>query len=787
MKSIQQKILVFVVLPFLAIYMILSAVIFYQAYNHQIDKAAKQLHTLAVYNESNLRKLYEILELAVMVCAAELETIDGNNPNAREMGETIIVSRFHNSNIIYAWLAFEPHAFDGNDNPHTEEYPPSGRFIRSFARNGNSWKITNDINETDLKNQSKSHWYIIPRDTGILYSDLGSDETFWDYGSGSASSFGISAPIFRNKRIIGCVGLNAALNEKTLGDEIFPEMVSAIFLPGGTVGYSLKTEILGKTLEELGFTSAGQIRMQMEEKKPIYLYGEHSKISGVKSYNYFYPVQIKEKIVYLHTSLPLQEVWKNTFSILLPIATSLTISLVIFLMLLLYFSRGIAAPLKKLIIDSEDLVTGNLDKHIEIVHSHDEMEMISKSLSRMAEQFKASKLLQERYRNRYDIILRIHYSLFRSPSLSEAINATLIAISEYYSVYKAALVFMIKNHQKIVASYPSEIQKEETNEFIAHDQMVNLLEGKKYLTMNSNTLEAAKLSFVAYNTKSLCILPLRIKETLNGYIILEGKETEALIHDDTTLLYLGDTLCYLLNYRANWEQELSATAKQNPSDSFAPGENGMKMFMPENTDTFLEKAKTIQNLNVERGILLIGDEKEKYTELLKVTIKTISDVIIKLRRFHTGDLHAFAIEIHGIKGSLYSIGNEALGDEARQLEFAAKSDDAEYCKENYPFFEEKLRTFSRNLAALFPQREQNYHKGNVQELAEILIKAREACNNFDISAVNSILSPLSSLKWDNETIQKHLQNIFSDMENLEYDGMAGKISHLLGIVKDKEP
>jgi HPt (histidine-containing phosphotransfer) domain-containing protein len=268
---------------------------------------------------------------------------------------------------------------------------------------------------------------------------------------------------------------------------------------------------------------------------------------------------------------------------------------------------------------------------------------------------------------------------------------------------------------------------------------------------------------------------------------MEGNRNETLIHDDTTLLFISDVLSYIINSRIEWEKELakSVAAPASKKILFDPDKpREQELLTVIDGDEVLEKAKAIPNLNVDKGILLLGGEKKKYTELLRITVKVISEELLKMRRLHTEDLAAFAIEVHGIKAALFNIGAEALGDEARQLEFAAKSEDAVYCRENYPALEEKLRIFSRNLAALFPREERSSRKGNVKELEKTLVRAGEACDNFDVSTASGLLSPYVLEDWEDGIIRKSLQNILGDMENLEYESVKGKIMGLLAALRD---
>jgi len=783
MKStIWKKILYMVVLPFSIIYVVLSTFIVLQVYKTQTKKVSQQLHSLALYNEASLRTTYDAVEMSVQVAASELEKIDPNSPNAREIGENIITSRFQNPRLVNAWLAFEPNAFDRRDALHTGDHPgiPSGRYIRSFLRDDDFWHLDPAIDEADWSN---SYWYRNPMESRSIFTDFGSPEyeLLWDYGNGFISSICLSAPVFRNNRIIGSVGLDVAINEDTLGDQIYKDagVSSAIFLTNGALGYSLDTEKVGKTLEELGFGGTDRIKAHMKVLQPVQVDNEYSGITGVRSFSYFYPVQINDKYIYICTSMPQHMVWLDTAPVLMPIGASLLISLGIFSLLFIYLSRGVAVPLKNLARASESLAAGNLDVQINFVHSGDEIEMITRSLARMAEQFRVSKLVQERYQNRFDIIIRIHNAMFHARTLDGAFDEVLSEIADYFHIYKASLIVMRNDSPRICSIYPIVIREEGDTEFFCHQQVIQLTKGKKHLVMNYGALAAAQLTFVGYDTKSLCILPLRVNGILRGYIIMEGKDQEAFVHDDTTLIYIGTTLSGIIGCRIDWEQmAANASAESNQ------GTGQQEMIMPEDHDEFIEKAKNIQGLDVDKGILLIGGEKEKYTELIKITIKVVTEAIRKMRELYLDDLPAFAIEVHGMKAALYNIGAELWGDEARQLEFAAKSDDSGYCAENYPVFEERLRTLSRNLAALFPRQERNSQSGSLAELAEMLPKIRELCGNFDTVAAASLLSPFIASRWENEAISELLAGIEKDLENLEYDAADEKIKNLQESIKD---
>ncbi|MDR0600045.1 MAG: HAMP domain-containing protein [Treponema sp.] len=458
---------------------------------------------------------------------------------------------------------------------------------------------------------------------------------------------------------------------------------------------------------------------------------------------------------------------------------------IIFSLLVIYLIWGISDPLKQLTRSSEELAAGNMDVFLEPCKRKDELGLLTKSLIRVAEQFRTDRIVQRRYQDRFETLLGIHYALYRTDSLEEAFNSLLTAVAEYFEVFKAALVLIMDASPKLAAAYPLSFGEGKKDEFTGHGQAAKLLGDRKHLTMNRGTLQNAGLSFVDEQTQSLCVLALRTEGVLRGYVILEGKKEEAFIHDDTTLLFIGDTLAYLLDHR--WRQEKPAprardfSGEEESGGSGAPPESplaGLGALSPEEAGPLLVKARTIPGLNVDRGLSLVGGEEEQYAELLRVTVGSIAQGIQKTRNLHVSDLAAFAVEIHGMKSALYTIGADSLGDEARQLEFSAKSDDAAYCGENYPDFEERLRGFSRNLAALFPSRESPSQRGDPKELAKTLEQVQKVCGDFDAAGAAALLAPMNVWVWEGE-IGKNLEALKKDLDNIEYDDAMEKISTLL--------
>ncbi|MDR2766867.1 MAG: HAMP domain-containing protein [Treponema sp.] len=775
-QTIRGKILIFVVIPFLVIYLALSAFITRHVFEARSGEVREQLRMLAKFSEYHLKDFFEIAELTVEIMVSEFESINPQNPGARKIGEGLLTAHFRSPYVTSNFLVYEPDAFDGKDALHTEDYPgaPSGRYVRFYTRNGNAVEEFPGLNEKIFSDPALCYWYTVPRHTGSIFVDFSGRFGFLrdDAADGAEKSILLSAPLKQEDRFVGVVGLHARITEDLLGEKLINGSKAAIFLPGGRLAYSPDADggDLSKTLGELGFSRAAQIRAAMERRESI-LFEDSSALFPEKSYNYFSPVFMGSECLYLFLAIPRSYVWLAAAQSLAPIAVSLLVSLISFVLLLFYMSRGISRPLKRLAETAEAIVAGNPGLRIEIPRSKDELGLMARSLSRMAEQFRIGHLMQERLHERLDLFMGIHDAMFKSGSLKAAFDAVLDTVSAYFGISRGRLVFIIENKAVVFSCYPHE--GEETGiEFIHHRQIASLLENRRHLTMNRGAAAELKLPLDSreFGTQSVCILPLRKKEILAGYIIMEGSSEKAFFYDDTTALFIAGILSYLLISRSDWA-------------ALPPVENGAAARA--RTET-LDAFRSIPGLDVDKGLMFIGGEAEDYLKLLHLTIKMISGGIEKMRASFD-EPPAFAVEVHGMKGALYNIGADELGDEAKQLELAAKSGDTGFCRARFPAFAEKLAFLAQSLDGRFSRIRSGENSpvktelSNIvkAELTEALQKAREACGQYNLDAAMYALRPFAAREWEDAFVADTLRNIADDLENIEYDAAVKKMDALI--------
>jgi len=163
--------------------------------------------------------------------------------------------------------------------------------------------------------------------------------------------------------------------------------------------------------------------------------------------------------------------------------------------------------------------------------------------------------------------------------------------------------------------------------------------------------------------------------------------------------------------------------------------------------SFPGKALETEGVDTIVGLENIGHDEDMYLHslcLLKEKIPQTIQLLFDL--LEQQNMKEFLIHIHGMKGSLLSVGAVALSEYTKWLEVIASEDDVDRCKTLFPPLAEKLQKFCERLKEIIPDI-QKHGKGR-------------PCNTVQLNnALQRLCLVLES--YDYETITKELQVILS--------------------------
>ncbi|MCL2805828.1 MAG: ATP-binding protein [Treponema sp.] len=155
-------------------------------------------------------------------------------------------------------------------------------------------------------------------------------------------------------------------------------------------------------------------------------------------------------------------------------------------------------------------------------------------------------------------------------------------------------------------------------------------------------------------------------------------------------------------------------------------------------------------------------------------------VILEEQCEHANDLRAFTVVVHGIKSSLWNIGESTLAGLALNLEKAGREQDIETIKATAPEFLNSLRALLEKLEL---KREEysginlSVSKEDVENLRNKLLEIQELCTDYNRKGTLAVISDIKSCSKETrdvlDSIMKHvLHSEFEEAQNIaaEYAG-----------------
>lgn len=168
------------------------------------------------------------------------------------------------------------------------------------------------------------------------------------------------------------------------------------------------------------------------------------------------------------------------------------------------------------------------------------------------------------------------------------------------------------------------------------------------------------------------------------------------------------------------------------------------------TDNKIRDAfSSITDMDYPKALMVCGDDDDILLSVVRVYVKSYSGILERtLKAFESEDLENYGIEVHGVKSSSRSIGNEVLGNMAYDLEMAAKGGNLEFVKDNHSAFLEAYDGYVSELKAALEAIDESCaedgEKSHIpeDEFRELLSKCIEAYENFETRTAEELIDRL---------------------------------------------
>jgi CheY-like chemotaxis protein len=165
---------------------------------------------------------------------------------------------------------------------------------------------------------------------------------------------------------------------------------------------------------------------------------------------------------------------------------------------------------------------------------------------------------------------------------------------------------------------------------------------------------------------------------------------------------------------------------------------------------FLE-GKRIPGLNIPKGLKRFNDNVESYLSILRSYVNNTPAILESIREISAEALSAYAVQVHGVKGSSYGISAETVGKAAKELEDAANGGNIDFVKaRNGPFIEltESLIRYIRDLLAeLDGETQRPQQPAPDPALLEAVL---QASRDYDIDGLDKAIIELEQYRYESQ-------------------------------------
>ena len=201
----------------------------------------------------------------------------------------------------------------------------------------------------------------------------------------------------------------------------------------------------------------------------------------------------------------------------------------------------------------------------------------------------------------------------------------------------------------------------------------------------------------------------------------------------------------------------------------------------------LEKA----GIQTHSGIQYCRGDIDFYKELLSQFVKESVNKEKKICDFYEqDDFDNYRILVHSLKSSAKMIGADELSKTAKQMEEAAKNQDAAYIREHEEALLAEYRATVNHInEALHSDEnvsEQSVTEISRGELMERLQELKECLGTYELDDAESLLAEMNGTECQGMSTKELIGDIKRDVDDFEFDMAAEKVEHLLDTMKRGE-
>ena len=189
-----------------------------------------------------------------------------------------------------------------------------------------------------------------------------------------------------------------------------------------------------------------------------------------------------------------------------------------------------------------------------------------------------------------------------------------------------------------------------------------------------------------------------------------------------------------------------------------------------------------ENIDYDKAMTLCGKSEDILLSVIEVYVKSYSQIKERIdSTYAKEDLKNYAIEVHGVKSSSRSIGNDVLGEMAYRLEIEAKDGNIAYVKENHSEFVMKYEQFVGELKEIVDKlkSEEKIEKVSFskEEMLSMINECLSLYDEFETTKAEEVLKKLQCAECD-ENIMNLINDAIDSAELFDFDEVTKILTNI---------
>lgn len=199
-------------------------------------------------------------------------------------------------------------------------------------------------------------------------------------------------------------------------------------------------------------------------------------------------------------------------------------------------------------------------------------------------------------------------------------------------------------------------------------------------------------------------------------------------------------------------------------------------------DNLRNMLRRIENVDYDKAMALCGKSEDILLSVIEVYVKSYSQIKERIdSTYAKEDLKNYAIEVHGVKSSSRSIGNDVLGEMAYRLEIEAKDGNIAYVKENHSEFVMKYEQFVGKLKEIVDKLKTEEKIEKVKFSKEEILSMINECislyDEFETTKAEEVLKKLQCAECD-ENIMNLINDAIDSAELFDFDEVTKILTNI---------